>query len=414
MRPPSEPAINKNNPQEWFIYWNHDVPEPLWHKYPRRRIRIKANDNINRLKGEEREAFAEERRLVWKYALEKLHHNPFEDELAELAGIDQLEEKIETVVKEAEKIEELTFEQQRKLTPISQACDLWVDSRKERTKNNNSISTYRVTSTWLKKHFEELGRTGDPANNLTRLDVATALLAAKKAKGWEPTTYNNEYDTLINLFNWLEQEGYIDGNPIRGKIEKIKTKKHKHKWYDKEIKKRVKEQLIADKEFVVLHVMQFTYDILIRSKTELMKLKACNIDRTLKRVHFPAELSKNGIEAFRDYPPEFELLLDEINFNAIPNNFYLFGKGGQPSEYKCHKDLFADRWRPIREKLGLSDDYTIYGMKHTRIVHELMKKTDGYDISYMARHEDPRSTKDYMRDYDITLKNVYGPEDLCF
>ena len=68
----------------------------------------------------------------------------------------------------------------------------------------------------------------------------------------------------------------------------------------------------------------------------------------------------------------------------------------------------------VKEKLELSMDYTVYGFKHTRIVHELMKGTDGYQISHMARHNDKKSTKDYMRDYDITLVNIYKPEDLTF
>jgi hypothetical protein len=81
MQPPSEPQINKNNPNEWFIFWNHDVPESLLENYPRRRIRIKEKDNINRYKGEAREIYAGERRLYWKYNLEKLNYNPFTQEL---------------------------------------------------------------------------------------------------------------------------------------------------------------------------------------------------------------------------------------------------------------------------------------------------------------------------------------------
>lgn len=415
MQAPSEPQVNKENPKKWFIYWNHDVPVLLWDKYaPRRRIRIVVKDNINRVPLDRRAEHAEERRLVWKYKLEKLNYNPFQEELAELQEIGERKEVVEKVKVLKEKKEKLTVGQLRKLTPVGQACDLWVESRKGRTKNINSVSTYRVTATWFKAHFEQLGTISMPVSKLTRIDVSEALEARKKAKKWQPTTYNNEMDTLVNMFNWLELEEYVPANPIRGKLLKVKTQKHKHKWFDKDIKKKVKDQLLADGELLVYRVMQFTYEILIRSKTELMKLKAGDIDRTLKRVRFSADLSKNEKEAFRDYPPAFDALLDEMNFDAIPKNFYVFGRAGEPSEFKCHKDLFAERWRPVREKLGLSADYTIYGMKHTRIVHELFKGTEGYDISHMARHDDPKSTKEYMRDYDITLKNIYGPEDLCF
>jgi hypothetical protein len=48
-----------------------------------------------------------------------------------------------------------------------------------------------------------------PVNNVTRQQVANALMEAKIEKQWQATTYNNEHDTLINLFNWLEREEYM-------------------------------------------------------------------------------------------------------------------------------------------------------------------------------------------------------------
>lgn len=32
----------------------------------------------------------------------------------------------------------------------------------------------------------------------------------------------------------------------------------------------------------------------------------------------------------------------------------------------------------------------------------------------MARHGDFKTTKEYLRDYDITLQNLYNKEDLTF
>ncbi len=411
MEKPFEPKINRKNPKKYFIYWNHNVPPPLWHKYPRRRIRIKVYDNINRYTGEEREKIAQDTLDIWKYKLNVLKYNPFGDQLAKLA---QITEQKQELIQKIEDKKSRTIAQQRNLTPLNKALDLWIESRKERTKNGNSVSTYRVTKTWLLKYFTAIGSEAIPVSQVSRLQVAEALMKAKNDRNWEGTTYNNEYGVLINFFNWLEREEYIAQNPIRGKIEKMPESKHKHRWYDKETKDRVKKALLAANEMTVYRVMQFTYFIMIRSKTELMKLKAGDIDRTLKRTRFSADLSKENVEAFRDYEPEFDQVLDEMDFDAIPKNWYIFGKKGKPSPYSCHKDLFADLWRPIRDTLGLSSDYTIYGMKHTRIVHLLMKKVDGLDISYMARHEDTKSTKEYQRDYDITLNNVYGPKDLTF
>ena len=43
-----------------------------------------------------------------------------------------------------------------------------------------------------------------------------------------------------------------------------------------------------------------------------------------------------------------------------------------------------------------------------------MKGTDPYRIQHMLRHDDIKTTLDYMKGFDISLVNVYGPEDLKF
>ncbi|MGY0037620.1 hypothetical protein [Pedobacter sp. NJ-S-72] len=53
-------------------------------------------------------------------------------------------------------------------------------------------------------------------------------------------------------------------------------------------------------------------------------------------------------------------------------------------------------------------------MKHTRVIHEMMKGTDPYAIQYMIRHDELESVMTYMRKFDLKLKKVYDIEDLTF
>lgn len=412
MKAPSEPAINKDNPNLWFVYYNIDVPFPLWHKYPRKRIRIKEYDDINSYTGEEKEKYAEFRRRVWKYALEVLKYNPFEDELAALNNI-----KSETVVveKEVARKEALSAEQLLKLTPVADALDKFVNDKKDNIKNVNTLSTYTGVVKWLKKYFEQQGLSHIPINEVSRLQIAGALNMAKKegnrGKPWGPTTYNNNIDFANTVFNWLVDNDYMDKNPGK-QIKKVREKKTKHKWYDRDIFRKVQNALLDAGEIPVYRAMGFTYFIWIRSQSELLQLKFADIDRTLKRVRFSEELSKNDTEQYRDYDPEFDEFLDEMEFDKYPKNWYIFGKNGEPSPIRSGKNYLANHYRPIREALELSDKYTIYSMKHTGIIHAMMKGMDGYAITYKARHETIKTTDDYKRDYDFTLANIYKPEDL--
>ena len=161
--------------------------------------------------------------------------------------------------------------------------------------------------------------------------------------------------------------------------------------------------------------MQFTYWLCIRSKDELRKLKIADIDTDQQRIRFTSELSKNNKEQFRPYPPEFTQIIEEMKLSTFPSHFYVFGGStGEPGEKQCGHNFFSRQFKAIKDKLKLSDEYTIYGWKHTRLVHELMKGTELTEISYMARHTDFKTTEIYLRDFDINLKRVYGKEDLKF
>lgn len=415
MRPPSEPQVNRDNPNKFFIFWSHPVPHTLWHKYPRKRIRIKKYDGINRLKGEDREKYIETRLAVWRYLLKFNLYNPFEGADEEYREIVQERVEYETEISEIQdKISDKSEEDLRKETPIFRAFDIYLEAFGENNNNTNSVSTYKGTVKWLNAYFNEAGRRSDPINSVRRIELSNAVNKAKKDKAWSNTTFNKELNMSMTIFNWLAKEEYINKNPARGKIDKLKTTKTMHKWYDRETAKIVKDELIRSKCWPVLRASQFTYWILIRSKAELMKLKIGDIDRELRRVRFSEDLSKNDTECYRDYPEELEQVLIDMELDTFPNHFYVFGKGGVPSEHKCHKDLLATLYKPIRERLKLSPKHTIYSWKHTRMVHELMKGTDGIEITHMARHSDFKTTADYLKDFNLSLKNIYKPEDLTF
>lgn len=413
MRAPSEPKIDKSNDQKWFIHWNHDVPFTLWESYKRKRIRIKVYENINRYKGLEREEYAQQLVAKYKLLLHNLKYNPFEEELNVINPIIEQSAQVEQkILVEEQRI----IENQKAYTNIQQALDEYLQSRIERTDNTNSHSTHRGVIKWFKKYLSDHKLTDLNVSEITRQHIANALLYAKKNQTWNPTTYNSNIDLIMTAFNWFEIEEYILKNPAKGKIQKVKATVGKHKWYKKDIAEKIKLHMINHEQRMVYNACAFTYHLCVRSQQELLKLKVEDIDFRLKRIRFRKEVSKNGIEAYRDFSPEFEQVALSMKLDKKPQHFYIFGSGGEPSEKMAGKNSLSMPYKKVKDhpKVKLNDDYTIYGWKHTRVIHEMMKGTDVYQIQHLCRHSSIEETQKYMRGFDISLRNVYDPEDLTF
>lgn len=396
MRRYTLPKINTADPKKWYIEFTFQVPEVLQDFYPRKTVRFKKYGDLNTVSLEERHRYAEELRKDWQYNLEKLNYDPFAEKLRTLQ------------LKFAE--ENLSPEERRRNTPVSAAFNLFLEHKVGEV-DDKTVTTYKNTVNWLNAYFAS--KPEIKISEVTRLDIATALKNARKDRKWESnTTYNKELEFCLTIFNWLELEEYILKNPARKKLTKLTTTKSMHRWYDKDTAKLAKEAMQG--HTMVLRACQFTYWLMIRSKKELRALKISDIDQKLRRIRFRAELSKNKTEQYRDYSDEFQKILDEMNLNVYPRNYYIFGRKGLPADTPCAHNAFSKQWETIRNKIGLDKAYTIYGWKHSRIVHLMMQGVDGYQITHMARHSDRKTTADYMKDYDFTLVNVYDPEDLTF
>lgn len=403
LKPYTIPVIKKDNPDKWFISYTYVVPGPL-QKYadlhPRKIERFKVYQGINRVRGEEREKLANELRDALEVALKTGLLNPYEKELEAL-------EKA-TVIKK-QRIEEaaLTEEQQRKLLLTKDVLELFMQSRRARKLEGKSVSAYQNAINWMVAGFGE-----KPLAKVSFIDVQKALEEKATAKDWTANTINNQFNYAMTVFIWAVTNEYLVKNPLINKWEPLPVKKSINKWYDRETAAAVKKEL--EKIPWLKHVCQFTYWILIRSKKELQAIKIGDIDFDLHQVKFRKEWTKNDTDQNRDYGPEFAKVLDEMGLRNLPKDWYIFGENAQPGPNKCGHNYFSRFWARIRTKLKLSEDYTIYGWKHTRIVHMMMLGISSYDIAHAARHGNTKTTEDYKRDYDISLAKVYGKDDLTF
>jgi integrase len=414
ISPFSKPAINKSNPDQWVIYFNYVVPEILKNLYPEKytrstiRCRFIGNINSKTFTPEEREKNALHVLETLELALKAGFYNPFEKQLKAINEAYQI--KSEFVAKKP-----LREEERRRNMSIQDVLDAFLESRKTRKVDPKTITSYKYIVDYLKKYIPSMA-----VGQVRYVHISSAVqkmikFLEDKGKPWSAGTINKQWEFINTIFAWMTIEEYMQINPLKGKIVKLDSTTTIHKWYNRETAAIVKDRLIKEKKYPwLLRVCQFTYWILIRSKSELQNIRIGDIDFDLHQINFRKEWTKAKKDQNRDYSPEFQKVLDEMGLKNMPKDWYIFGKGGKPGPDKCGHNSFSNAWSEIRKELNLSEDYTIYGWKHTRIVHMMMLGFSSYEISHAARHSNTKTTEDYKKDYDISLTKIYSKEDLTF
>lgn len=390
----SKPKLNKNNPKKWFIYYNYKVPDDLRQYFKRGWERYKVYGGINLVGLQSREKIAKDLLDETAYALKIDKLNPMRDFRDAL---------LEYLAATAPVVRQRTDYLCEEVFP------LFIQSREARQLDKTSIVAYQGTIDWLLTGLKNI-----KAGEVKYTDVSETIAAISTARGWSATTINKEWDFVQTVFNWMALEDYMIKNPIKGKVVKLPTDKTRNKWYDRVLAEKVRTAILASPTPWLINVCQFVHNIWIRSKQELMSIKVGDIDTELHLVHFRKEWAKNSSDETRVYDNEFHELVLSMKLDSLPKHWFIFGKGGQPGPEQCGHNYFSRTWKDIRDDLKLSDDYTIYGWKHTGIVHAIFKGVQGKDITYKARHKDQKTTEEYCRDYDISLQYSYKREDLDF
>lgn len=280
-----------------------------------------------------------------------------------------------------------------------------------------SDSILHFQETWGRKglsesHYNKLVRASDRLLTTCKilniqdkgLNVLTSDIISKHldrladSENWSNRTYNNELDCLTTMFNFLKWDGIKEISPK-------KTKPTKHKFYGEQLFNKARE-IMAKEDPYLLFACQCVYFLCIRSENELMNFKVMDIHKDRMQVFI-----SDGKTGQRYIPMSDEMLkiFEERGvFNYNPN-FYVFSvphknkflPDGNPRAEPFGTGFFSKRFRKLRKKIGLTSDYTIYGFKHTRVVH---LKTDGIpdaDIMALTGHTDYKSYSAYMRDLGV-------------
>ena len=135
----------------------------------------------------------------------------------------------------------------------------------------------------------------------------------------------------------------------------------------------------------------------ITRPNEARQLYDHHILRERKLLFIPASVSKNKKD---DYVPLSDYVLQ---------NYQQKGR-----LFKAPVNYYGEKFKVIKDDLGLAEDYTLYSIKATRAIHLANDGADPYTIMQLFRHSGLDITMSYLRDLGININREATTKGIRF
>lgn len=394
IRPFTTPEIKRYANNDWCVEYWYRVPED-WPEYPALK-RFKVRDGINYIKDQElKEKEAQQLYKDVKEALEKHGFNPFKFIIQAQKEINDFKEKKVKEIKlfSPAEAKEYFINQKIKLNSAARTIDgyesflknflIWVDSRNENLAN--------------KFPYKDISDIGTEA-------IESYLEESSDQNNWSARTYNNNLKGLITFFNFLEKKKKITKNPLANNVIETRTSRaERNKYYNKGTRNLIQPELDS-RPYLDLFVKWIYYSC--ARPNELLRLRVSNIDLDLRKILVPAAVGKTGAHVGSRTIPICEELYDiivKMKIDTLPQNYFVFSKALKPGTTSLPDDYFREIYLPIKRKLGLDENYTLYSFKHTRVVDLLAAGYAAHLVMFLTGHTDWTSFQKYCRELGAVI-----------
>lgn len=359
----------------WYVEYYYRVPEKQRHLYNNAKWkRFRVFEDINRHKSDE---YANMLRDAVEYNL-RIGFDPF----------DHNNRKMELQAPQA--------------GTINEAINLFKTKWANKGLETASIIKYYRTADRLTKYLtdrklqqaepDEIGK-GFIERYLDELDLSNR-------------SYNNELSFLSTMFKFLVESQIMTRNPCAG-VAKKKVKVSKHRYYDERLFPKLRE-VLTEHDPYLLFACQCVYYLCIRSEKELKNMRVGNIFTDRKQVLLKE--GKTG-ERYIGIPDELLQIFKERGILEADPSYYVFSvqnknkfiADGKPGPEPFGNGFFSKRFSKLRKKIGVDNDYTIYGLKHSRIIHLKIDGVPDQDIMALTGHKDYHAFSLYLRDLGLTV-----------
>lgn len=292
---------------------------------------------------------------------------------------------------------------------VQQAFSYFKQKWSEKGIEESSVRIYNSTVNRFTKWAIQKGIQNDDISSVNETVVELYLDELKKKNEWSNRSFNNERNFLRTIFIFLCKKQITKINPCADiQLKKVITKKHRY--YDEKTMAKVLKYLKENDPYLYF-ACQVVYYLCIRSEKELKLFKVGNILPDRKQVLINGSDSKTSKDRFIPMPDEMISVFRDRKIFDYPGNCYVFSaphknkfiKDGSPGTEPFGKGFFSERFSRIRSKIGIDKSYTIYGFKHTRIIHLKLDGVQDQDIMALTGHSNYLSFSHYLRDLGLTV-----------
>lgn len=372
--------------EKWFVYYSFKNPFTL--KFER----IKVYEGINEFKDlKQKEAFADE--LCKEVNLNlKAGYNPFE---VEKEGLNELHEI------KAEK----HLSENPKSPTLLNAFREFLKVKNEKDLSVGTIHAYEGFVSKFENYLFENRLADIRLDNLDTKFIKECLYWLNNIHKWNGTTYNNHLNFWVTLLNWWSKSPrkWINRDDFEigtdSQLEKKTAKVMRHQYFGETVLNKVKKAM--DRFPSLLFYSKFIYYSCMRPE-EIRQLKIENIDLNGRYIKIIGKTSSRTVPICDEL---FEML-KSMQLDKYRSDYYVIGRSSEICNTMHGENYFSRVFREeIKEKLGLSKDFTLYGFKHTRVVNLLNSGYSDAEIMGLTGHRDTSSYDKYKRDLIGNLTN---------
>jgi len=212
----------------------------------------------------------------------------------------------------------------------------------------------------------------------------------------------DNYLKFLRLFsNYLVERSYLKVSPAElvSVLGKSKRAVKNRTVLPVDIMAKVSEYLNkSNRHFLI--AAQILYFCMIRPK-EMSYIKIKHIDLKRSVIFVDGETAKNYEDGLVTIPESLNSLISEMGVMDYPGDYYLFSHEFKPGTEYCRPSLMSKYWaRYVRKALKLPLTLKFYSLKDTGI-------TD-----MIRTHNDPLLARDQARHHDLSITNMYLPQDM--
>ncbi|WP_293916505.1 MULTISPECIES: tyrosine-type recombinase/integrase [unclassified Sphingobacterium] len=386
--------IIRSSNGDWRVRYEFELPD-----YPGKFKKFYVRDGINYVRNlEEKEKAVQQLKEDIEHALKK-GFNPF---LPEFRIQSQLFAE-ETEIKLQEDLQKV------KPWTIEFAFTEYINYCTRKNLSPNTIRTYNTFINNLKTWLNSYDLNNKYISDFSSSDLIQFLDESFDQEEWSARTYNNHITFLKTFFKQaykIEKKQNIEISYLfdPDDLEQKKDRAEKNRYYTPAVAEKIKKE--CQKFPDLFNYMKWIFYSCMRPR-EIRLLQVQHIDLVSRQIKAIAPTAKTG-DRFIPICDELYNMILLMKLTELPPGYFVFGKKGQSNKEKCYKDHFSNLYKPIKDKVGLDDKYTLYGWKHTRVVNLLSAGFTDPEVMSLTGHRDYESFQTYKRELIVDSSSMKG------